>query len=80
MWPLTNNAFTEIDLYRLEQKYARRKNRTTYTTNAQYVDGEYVYPVSPDSMDGPMSANSTGGSGNSSKRRTVFWAPPDQRR
>ena len=32
---------TEIELYRLEQRYARRKHRNTFTTNAQYVDGEY---------------------------------------
>ena len=33
----------KLELYRLEQKYTRRKNRSTFTTGAQYVDGEYVY-------------------------------------
>src|SRR3954451_4926879 len=40
--------FTGIELFRLEQRYTRRKRRTTFISNAQYVDGEYVYtsPVS----------------------------------
>ena len=40
---LTNLSTTELELYRLEQKYARRKNRATFNTGAQYVNGEYVY-------------------------------------
>ncbi|KAK6364023.1 uncharacterized protein PV06_04380 [Exophiala oligosperma] len=72
---------SKLELYRLEQKYARRKNRTTYSTGAQYVDGEYVYPSGPDYLESPVSANSTGSSsGSSNKRRTMFWTPPDQRR
>ncbi|KAL6246126.1 hypothetical protein RBB50_007279 [Rhinocladiella similis] len=71
---------SKLELYRLEQKYARRKNRTTFSTGAQYVDGEYVYPSGPDYLDSPVSANSTGSSGSSNKRRTMFWTPPEQRR
>ncbi|ODH39514.1 hypothetical protein ACO22_01851 [Paracoccidioides brasiliensis] len=33
----------KLELYRLEQRYARRKNRSTFTTGAQYVNGEYIY-------------------------------------
>ncbi|KIW10940.1 hypothetical protein PV08_10239 [Exophiala spinifera] len=71
---------SKLELYRLEQKYARRKNRTTFSTGAQYVDGEYVYSGGPDYLGSPVSANSTGSSDNSNKRRTMFWTPPDQRR
>ena len=41
------------ELSRLEQKYARRRNRNTFSSGgAIYVDGEYRYPseqVSPSS-------------------------------
>lgn len=50
---------TEIELYKLEQKYAKRKNRQTFTTGATYVDGEYHYDSS---MSQPISATSTGSS------------------
>lgn len=50
----TNLRTTELELYRLEQRYARRKNRATYTTGAQYVDGEYIY-----NMNGANSPTST---------------------
>lgn len=32
-----------IELFRLEQRYTRRKNRSTFVSEAQYVDGEYIY-------------------------------------
>ncbi|EXJ90014.1 hypothetical protein A1O3_03082 [Capronia epimyces CBS 606.96] len=66
----------KIELYRLEQKYARRKNKTSYTTGAQYVDGEYIYS---DQSSPTVSANSTGGS-HRSKRQTVLWTPTQHRR
>jgi len=34
---------SKIELYRLEQRYTRRKRRTTFISEAQYIDGEYVY-------------------------------------
>ncbi|KAJ5898788.1 hypothetical protein N7495_003532 [Penicillium taxi] len=39
----------KLELYRLEQRYARRKHRSNFSTGALYVDGEYVYqaPTSP---------------------------------
>ena len=38
-----------MELYRLEQRYTRRDKRTTFFSDAQYVDGEYVYASSPTS-------------------------------
>ncbi|OAP58531.1 hypothetical protein AYL99_07621 [Fonsecaea erecta] len=74
---------SKLELYRLEQKYARRKNRTTFTTGAVYQDGEYFYTGAADARSPTMSTNSTGNSNNSSgsnKRRTQLWVPPEQRR
>ncbi|KAH7349107.1 hypothetical protein BKA66DRAFT_431779 [Pyrenochaeta sp. MPI-SDFR-AT-0127] len=45
-----------LELYRLEQRYTRREKRTTFISEAQYVDGEYVYTSSPSS---PKSASTT---------------------
>ncbi|EXJ60121.1 hypothetical protein A1O7_04273 [Cladophialophora yegresii CBS 114405] len=73
----------KLDLYRLEQKYARRKNRTTFTTGAVYQDGEYFYTNASDARSPTMSTNSTGNSNsstNSNKRRTQLWLAPDARR
>lgn len=44
----------ELELYRLEQRYTRREKRTTFVSDAQYVDGEYISAASPTS-----STNST---------------------
>lgn len=60
---ILTDRVAEIELYKLEQRYARRKHRTTFH-DVQYVDGEYVYgmgsPVSP------VSKHSTGGNWKSS--------------
>jgi len=40
---------TGLELYRLEQRYTRREKRTTFTSEAHYVDGEYVYASPPQS-------------------------------
>ncbi|KAJ9611566.1 hypothetical protein H2200_004750 [Cladophialophora chaetospira] len=72
----------KLDLYRLEQKYARRKNRNTFTTGAVYQDGEYVYTGAGDARSPTMSTNTTGDSNNSSdsnKRRSHMWVPPSRR-
>jgi len=38
---------SKYELYRLEQRYTRRREkRTTFASGATYVDGEYVYPTS----------------------------------
>lgn len=59
---------TELELYRLEQKYAKRKNRQTFTTGATYVDGEYRYDGA---YSQPISASSTGSSSRG-KRTSMF--------
>ncbi|KAK7935728.1 hypothetical protein PG985_001223 [Apiospora marii] len=47
----------KIEIYRLEQRYTRNRNRrSTFISNAVYVDGEYVYNT----------PNTTGSSTNSS--------------
>lgn len=56
---LTANA--GLELYRLEQRYTRREKRSTFISEARYVDGEYVYTSSPSS--------STKSAGTTSSRR-----------
>lgn len=46
---LIDNLRYKVELYRLEQRYARREKRTTFISTAHYVDGEYVYAGSPKS-------------------------------
>ncbi|KAL6870304.1 hypothetical protein J3F83DRAFT_672428 [Trichoderma novae-zelandiae] len=51
----------KLELFRLEQRYTRRRNRrSTFVSNAVYVDGEYVY----------QTPNSTGSSTESSASRS----------
>ncbi|KAF2134872.1 hypothetical protein P153DRAFT_278877 [Dothidotthia symphoricarpi CBS 119687] len=47
-----------LELYRLEQRYTRREKRTTFISDAHYVDGEYVYASSPSSAKTSSSTNS----------------------
>jgi hypothetical protein len=50
----------KLELFRLEQRYTRRRHRrSTFVSNAIYVDGEYVY----------QTPNSTGSSAGSSDVR-----------
>ena len=63
------DAITELELYRLEQKYAKRKNRQTLATGATYIDGEYRYD---DALSPPISASSTGSSNSRTKRASMF--------
>ncbi|KAF2746987.1 hypothetical protein M011DRAFT_403471 [Sporormia fimetaria CBS 119925] len=51
-----------LELYRLEQRYTRRDKRTTFYSDAQYVDGEYVYATSPTSSTKSASTNNTANS------------------
>ncbi|KAK2049553.1 hypothetical protein LZ31DRAFT_317028 [Colletotrichum somersetense] len=51
----------KIELFRLEQRYTRRRHRrSTFVSNAVYVDGEYVYqtPTSTGSSSSTGTANS----------------------
>ncbi|KAL4867767.1 hypothetical protein BDV12DRAFT_197918 [Aspergillus spectabilis] len=49
----------KLEIYRLEQRYARRKHRSTFN-EVQYVDGEYIYSNSSNSSSGTVSKHSTG--------------------
>ncbi|KAK5995715.1 hypothetical protein PT974_04132 [Cladobotryum mycophilum] len=50
----------KLELFRLEQRYTRRRNRrSTFVSNAVYVDGEYIY----------QTPNSTGSSTDTSSSR-----------
>ncbi|GME24371.1 alpha-galactosidase [Neofusicoccum parvum] len=61
----------KLELYRLEQRYTRRDKRTTFISDARYVDGEYVYGSNPTSPYSSTSASSgsTGSTGSASSRR-----------
>ncbi len=51
-----------IDLFRLEQRYTRNRNRrSTFASNAIYVDGEYIYqtPVTTGSSTNSASTSSS---------------------
>jgi len=55
---LIDRIQAKIELFRLEQRYTRRRNRrSTFVSNAIYVDGEYIY----------QSPNTTGSSANTSR-------------
>jgi len=33
-----------LEVRKLEDRYVRRNNRSTFTSGATYIDGEYVFP------------------------------------
>jgi hypothetical protein len=54
---LLDRIQAKLELFRLEQRYTRRRHRrSTFVSNAIYVDGEYIY----------NSPNTTGSSGSTS--------------
>ncbi len=56
-----------IELFRLEKRYTRNRNRrSTFVSNAVYVDGEYVYNT----------PNTTGSSYNSSSNSSSAASSP----
>lgn len=58
---------SKIDIWRLEQRYTRRRNRrSTFVSNAIYVDGEYIY----------QTPNATGSSNNSNSSSAFESAAP----
>ncbi|RPA79143.1 hypothetical protein BJ508DRAFT_328555 [Ascobolus immersus RN42] len=60
------------ELYKLEQRYTKRHRRTTFISEATYVDGEYVYGhEQPTSPTGSFSSQTTKSSTNS-KRRSMY--------
>ncbi|KAK7533267.1 uncharacterized protein J3D65DRAFT_670473 [Phyllosticta citribraziliensis] len=61
---LLDKLQAKLELYRLEKRYTRRDKRTTFISDARYVDGEYVYGSTS-----PTSSTSTSSSSNSASRR-----------
>ncbi|KAF1985882.1 hypothetical protein K402DRAFT_421795 [Aulographum hederae CBS 113979] len=62
----------KLEIYRLEQRYTRgRDKRSTFTSDAQYINGEYVYS-SPSAATPSGSANS---SDTGSRERCGRWTP-----
>ncbi|KAF9872910.1 hypothetical protein CkaCkLH20_09773 [Colletotrichum karsti] len=65
----------KIELFRLEQRYTRRRHRrSTFMSNAVYVDGEYVYQT-PNST-GSSSTGSTSSKETSSGVNALHHAEP----
>jgi hypothetical protein len=61
----------KIELFRLEQRYTRRRHRrSTFVSNAVYVDGEYIYntPNTTGSSANTSSSSSTSNSASASAR------------
>jgi hypothetical protein len=54
----STDKYPGLELYRLEQRYTRREKRTTFISDARYVDGEYVYTPSPSSANSSSTGNS----------------------
>lgn len=61
---LIDTIKARLDLYKLEKKYTNRDKRTTFHSEARYVDGEYIYDKS-----------STG-----SSRNSMSWNKQDTKR
>jgi hypothetical protein len=63
MVSLVDLLHSKLELFRLEQRYTRRRNRrSTFVSEAQYVDGEYIYS--------PTSAKFSTGSSDSEEERS----------
>ncbi|KAI0206628.1 hypothetical protein F4808DRAFT_454548 [Astrocystis sublimbata] len=61
---------SRLEIYRLEKRYTRnRHRRSTFISNAQYVDGEYVY----------QTPTATGSSTNSSTVSTPTGTETERR-
>lgn len=50
-YSLAETIIIGIELFRLEQRYTRRKNRSGFVSDAQYVDGEYIYTTVANTQD-----------------------------
>jgi len=60
-----------IELRRLEQRYMRRKNRSTWSNDVVYVDGEYVHSTK---ITAATSITSTASSTRQTETSTFSWA------
>ncbi|KAK4545035.1 hypothetical protein LTR36_003586 [Oleoguttula mirabilis] len=68
---LLDTLRAKYELYRLEQRYTNRDKRTTFTSGAQYVDGEYVYNASPMSPKSSSSFASSISAGAKNRMSTI---------
>ena len=64
---LMDSLRNKYEIYRLEQRYTKRDKRTTFTSGAHYVDGEYVYNISS-----PTSAKSGNSFGSKASRMSTI--------
>lgn len=56
---IVDKLIAKYELYQLEKRYTRREKRTTFTSGARYVDGEYVYDDHSTGSYSPKSTSST---------------------
>lgn len=57
---LIDRIQAKIELFRLEQRYTRRRHRrSTFVSNAIYVDGEYIYQRQSPNTTGSSSATAS---------------------
>lgn len=68
----------KIELFRLEQRYTRRRHRrSTFVSNAIYVDGEYIYQSPNTTGSSSSTARSSAASSSSAsgqKKRQHRWS------
>ncbi|KAK3321837.1 hypothetical protein B0H66DRAFT_181843 [Apodospora peruviana] len=73
---ILDRIHAKIELFRLEQRYTRRRHRrSTFVSNAIYVDGEYIYQ-SPNTTGSSSNTSRTNNSGGSSSNQTVADSLP----
>jgi len=71
-----NKLQSKLELFKLEQRYTKRSRRTTFISEAYYVDGEYVYELPPNmtnsGQSSPTGSMKQGSFRVSDKRRSVL--------
>lgn len=69
----------KLELFRLEQRYTRRRHRrSTFVSNAVYVDGEYIYNT-PNTTGSSSATSSTKHSQQSSSSSSASPEKPGKR-
>jgi len=68
----------KIELFRLEQRYTRRHRRSTFVSNAIYVDGEYIYqtPASTGSSTNTSTTDTSPPVDKPGKHLSRYWSMP----
>ncbi|QDS78152.1 hypothetical protein FKW77_004895 [Venturia effusa] len=56
---LMDRLQAKMELHRIEDRYVKRANRNAYSSDAQYINGEYVYKCRQP-VDSPPSRSSKG--------------------